>query len=109
MNRYLRYAAIIAITGAASAAVAKVVKAAHPALKGAETSSQAKLTLATARSTALKARPGRITDQEIEHEAGGTGLRYSFDIKNKGVAYEVGVDAGTGAVLENKLEGKNPD
>ena len=69
----------------------------------------AKVTLAQARATALKAHPGVITDQELEKEAGGTGLRYSFDIKNKGKTFEVGVDGRTGKVLENKAEGPNPD
>jgi uncharacterized membrane protein YkoI len=70
---------------------------------------QAKITLAQARSAALAARPGLITDQELEKERGGTGLRYSFDIKEKGKTFEVGVDARTGKVLENKAEGPNPD
>ena len=69
----------------------------------------AKITLAQARSTALAARPGQITDQELEKEHGGTGLRYSFDIKSSGKTFEVGVDARTGKVLENKAEGPNPD
>ena len=69
----------------------------------------AKVSLAQARRTALAAHPGVITDQELEKEGGGTGLRYSFDIKNKGKTFEVGVDARTGKVLENKAEGKNPD
>ena len=68
-----------------------------------------KITLAQARATAIAARPGRITDQELEKERGGTGLRYSFDIANKGKTFEVGVDARTGKVLENKAEGPNPD
>lgn len=58
---------------------------------------------------ALKARPGKITDRELEQERGGSGLRYSFDVKSRGMTYEVGVDAMTGKVLENDLEGKNPD
>ena len=69
----------------------------------------AKFTLAQARAIALKARPGDITDQELEKEKGGTGLRYSFDIKSAGVIYEVGVDARTGKVLENAKEGPHPD
>ncbi|MEP7130407.1 MAG: PepSY domain-containing protein [Sphingomicrobium sp.] len=68
-----------------------------------------KVSLAKARATALAARPGRITDQELEKESGGTGLRYSFDIKSKGKTFEVGVDGRTGKVLENKAEGPNPD
>ncbi len=69
----------------------------------------AKITITQAQATALKARPGKVTDRELEKEAGGSGLRYSFDIKAHGKAYEVGVDAQTGQVLENKAEGKNPD
>jgi uncharacterized membrane protein YkoI len=57
----------------------------------------------------LKAHPGKITDEELEKEKGGTGLRYSFDIKRGGRTQEVGVDAQTGNVLENKKEGSHPD
>lgn len=70
---------------------------------------QAKITLAQARATAVRAHPGVITDQELEKEHGGTGLRYSFDIKSHRKTFEVGVDARTGAVLENDAEGPNPD
>lgn len=76
---------------------------------GSELAPMAKVSLAQARATALKARGGTITDQELEKERGGTGLRYSFDIKSGAKTYEVGVDAKTGKVLENKAEGKNPD
>ena len=70
---------------------------------------EAKISIDQARSIALKAHPGKITDEELEQEAGGTGLRYSFDIKRGHVTQEVGVDAATGRVLENKAEGANPD
>jgi uncharacterized membrane protein YkoI len=79
------------------------------AFKGAELMPMAKVTLATATATALKARPGTITDSELEKEKGGSGLRYSFDITASAKKFEVGVDAKTGKVLENKAEGKNPD
>jgi len=70
----------------------------------------AKVSMAEAQSLALKARPGTITDQELEKEGGGSGLRYSFDIKGTDkVVYEIGVDAQTGAVLENDKESANPD
>ena len=72
-----------------------------------EQNAQIKMTEATA--LALKARPGTITDRELEREGGGSGLRYSFDIRDQGVTYEVGIDAMTGKVLENAPEGKNPD
>jgi uncharacterized membrane protein YkoI len=65
--------------------------------------------IAEARAIALKAHPAKITDEELEREAGGTGLRYSFDIISGSSTYEVGVDARTGRVLENAKEGKNPD
>ena len=70
---------------------------------------KAKINIAEARSIALKARHGTITDEELEKERGGSGLRYSFDIKNNKVTYEVGVDAKTGKVLENAREGRHPD
>ncbi len=70
---------------------------------------QAKVTIEHAREIALLAHPGKITDQELEQEGGGTGLRYSFDILSGKVTQEVGVDAMTGKLLENKAEGPNPD
>ena len=69
----------------------------------------AKVTMTEARAIAMKAHPGKITDEELEKEAGGSGLRYSFDIRDGKVTHEVGVDAQTGALLENKEEGPNPD
>jgi hypothetical protein len=76
---------------------------------GHELSPEAKITMAEAQAIALKARPGQITDRELEKEGGGSGLRYSFDVKAQGVTYEVGVDAKTGKVLENAKEGPHPD
>jgi|SRR5581483_4399181 len=70
---------------------------------------EASVTLDAARTIALNAFPGTIVDQELERESGGSGLRYSFDIKNGPVTQEVGVDAKTGAVLENSAEGPNAD
>jgi uncharacterized membrane protein YkoI len=71
--------------------------------------SLARLSLNDARAVALKARPGVIASQELEKERGGTGLRYSFDIRTPVGLREVGVDARTGAVLENSKEGAHPD
>ena len=79
------------------------------AYSGQELASQAKVGITEARAIALKAHPGKITDEELEKEKGGTGLRYSFDIKRGSVTQEVGVDAQTGKVLENKKEGPHPD
>ena len=69
----------------------------------------AKVSIEQARGIALQTRAGTITDEELEREKGGSGLRYSFDIKSGGAVYEVGVDAQTGEVLENKKEGPHPD
>ena len=82
---------------------------AAPAYHGQELAPQAKVSLEQARAIALKARDGQITDQELEQENGGSGLRYSFDIKKGKMTYEVGVDAKTGKVLENAPEGPYPD
>ena len=79
------------------------------AYSGQELSKQAKISLAAARTTALKIRAGKVTKQELEREPGGSGLRYSFVIKTGSKAYEVGIDARTGEVLENIVEGRNAD
>ena len=71
----------------ASAATMAFVMATTPAMAytGQELSKQAKVSITEARAIALKAHPGKITDEELEKEKGGTGLRYSFDIKRGGV------------------------
>ena len=102
MRNMIFVSAVALLLGTGVAAEAKPIV-------GANLMPQAKVTLDKARATALKAHPGVITDQELEKEAGGTGLRYSFDIKSKGKTFEVGVDGRTGKVLENKAEGPNPD
>lgn len=79
------------------------------AYTGEDLAKHAKVSIVEARAIALKAHPGKITDEELEKEAGGSGLRYSFDIRMGKVTQEVGVDAQTAVVLENKAEGKNPD
>ncbi len=79
------------------------------AYSGQQFAGQAKVTIDEARSIALKARPGTIKDQELEKEKGGSGLRYSFGIKSGNATFEVGVDAQSGEVLENKQEGAHPD
>jgi uncharacterized membrane protein YkoI len=79
------------------------------AYTGEKLAKNAKITMPQAEAIALKAHPGKITDEELEKETGGSGLRYSFDIKGTGAVAEVGVDAQTGDVLENAKEGPNPD
>ena len=95
----------------ASGAAMTLITATLPAMAytGQELAKHAKVSITEARAIALKAHPGKITDEELEKEAGGTGLRYSFDIKSDGAVHEVGVDAQTGTVLENKKEGPHPD
>jgi len=114
MHRYTKLSLLVAF--AAAGAVAYAANATdteqHANVKpytGEEFSKNAKITMVGARAIALKAHPGKITDEELEKEKGGSGLRYSFDIKDAAGTHEVGVDAKTGKVLENKLEGPNPD
>lgn len=75
----------------------------------AELAKQAKVQMPQAREIALKAYPGKIVKEELEQEKGGSGLRYSFDISNDKVTHEVGIDAKTGKVLENSVEGADSD
>ena len=81
------------------------------AYTGQELAKDAKITLEQARAIAFKAFHGKIIDEELEKEKGGSGLRYSFDIKGdkSTKTQEVGVDAVTGKVLENAPEGAHPD
>jgi uncharacterized membrane protein YkoI len=81
-----------------------------PALVFSQTPMQSKkISMPDARQIALKAYPGsKIMKEELEHERGGSGLRYSFDLKQGSKWREIGVDAMTGKILENKAEGANP-
>ena len=79
------------------------------AYPGEKLEKSAHITMEQAKTIALSAQSGQITDEELEKENGGSGLRYSFDIKNGSQTFEVGVDANTGKVLENAAEGSNPD
>ena len=63
----------------------------------------AKLTMAQAKDIALKAAPGTIVDSEYEDENGG--WRYSFDIRQGKMIHEIGVDANSGKIVEDKFEG----
>ncbi|HKJ83598.1 MAG TPA: PepSY domain-containing protein [Mariprofundaceae bacterium] len=79
------------------------------AFKGQALSNDAKISIEQARTTALKSCPGKISDEELEKEKGGSGLRYSFDMKNGKDVQEIGIDAVTGKVLESRKEGAHPD
>jgi uncharacterized membrane protein YkoI len=63
-----------------------------------------KVSMALARSIALKLAPGKIISSEYEKEGGA--WRYSFDIQQRGHVQEIGIDGQTGKVVENKSEGK---
>lgn len=69
---------------------------------------EAKLTMEQAREIALKARPGKIEEEELEKEKGR--LIYSFDIRDaQGILFEVEVDAKTGEVVSNKEDTEDDD
>lgn len=103
-------ATIIGLSLAGTALGGAALAAPAPqAYRGHALAAKAKVTMSQARAIALKARPGTITDAELEKEAGGSGLRFSFDIRSGGKPFEVGVDAQSGAVLENKAEGAHAD
>lgn len=89
------------IAGAATAASAIAQQAAHGDPK---LTAMAKLKPEAARAIVASTQAGTIKDWELEKEAGGSGLRYSFDIDVGGVIHEVGVDAANGKVLENVVE-----
>jgi len=107
-NTHLRSLA----TGAFALAFLGVAAVPAPALAytGQLFAKTAKVSMAQAEAIVAKEIPGgRITDRELEKEKGGSGLRYSFDVMAHGKTLEVGVDAMTGQVLENSLEGPHPD
>jgi uncharacterized membrane protein YkoI len=93
----------IVVCGAIAATAATTFSPAR-AFNGEELAAEAKIGLAEARAIALKVFAGTIASEELENERGGSGLRYSFDIKNGSVVHEVGVDAKTGRILENSVE-----
>jgi uncharacterized membrane protein YkoI len=93
----------------AIAALAATTFVASAESSTAELSKQAKIQMPQAREIALKAYPGKIVKEELEQEKGGSGLRYSFDITAGKITHEVGVDAKTGKLLENSIEGADND
>lgn len=92
MNKLSIFVAMIAAAGLAPAIAS-----------AASTKPPAKLSMAQARMVALKKAPGRVTDAEYENENGG--WRYSFDIRQGKRIHEIGVDANTGRIVEDKYEG----
>ncbi len=92
-----------------SAVLAALITGTALAFTGEKLLPQAKVALPQARTIALHTYPGKVVSEELEQESGGSGLRYSFVIHHKNVKHEVGIDAKTGAVLENAVERMNPD
>ena len=76
------------------------------ASSGKAADAQPKITMKQAQAIALQAFPGEIVKAELERE--GSGLRYSFDLRNGKRWREVGVDAMSGRVIENTPERANP-
>jgi uncharacterized membrane protein YkoI len=94
---------IMACAAIATSAATTITSPAR-AFTGEELAAEAKISLAEARAIALRVFAGTVVSEELEKEKGGSGLRYSFDIKNGAAVHEVGVDAKTGRILENILE-----
>jgi uncharacterized membrane protein YkoI len=63
------------------------------------------ISMARAKAMALHLAPGKIISSEYEKEGGI--WRYSFDIQQKNNVQEIGIDARTGKVVENKSEGRH--
>ena len=60
------------------------------AYTGQELAKHANINIKQFRSIALNAHPGKIIDQELEKERGGSGLRYSIDLKRGAVTQDIG-------------------
>lgn len=94
-------------TALAVALSAAVGLAAYPSSGLAAPAAQPRITMGQARAIALKTFPGQILHAELEHERGGSGLRYSFDMRHGNKGREVGVDAMSGRVLESSPQSPN--
>ena len=91
-----------ALAAALAATITGVALASYP---GQQYASRAHVSLQQARAIALRTVHGTIVSQELEYESGGSGLRYSVDVKTQEGVREVGVDASNGAILENTADG----
>jgi len=94
-----------AVSSAAAETQASMQNSAAPSdtgYVGENMAGEARIDIASARSRALSERPSEITSQSLQRRDGGSGLRYSFDIQSDGVNYEVGVDAVSGATLQDR-------
>ena len=109
MRKDFLAAMLMGVMAAAATAPARAGDAKAVPLTGKKYAKEATVGLDEARAAALKVFNGEIVGQELEKERGGSGLRYSFDIKNGRVTHEVGIDAKTGKVLEDSVEGAHHD
>ena len=100
LSKFVAFALALAFMGTVAPAFADPM----PKLTGQKLLPKAKVSPAQARAIALRAVHGTIVSQELEYEAGGSGLRYTIDLKTAAGTREVGVDAKTGAILENIAE-----
>ena len=96
--------ATIVVCGVMATGAAAIGVSTARAFTGEGLAKDATINLSEARAIALKVFDGEIASEELEKEKGGSGLRYSFDIKKGSVVHEVGVDAVTGRILENSVE-----
>lgn len=94
--------------GAAALGLVIATTAIASAYAGEALAPQALVRIEQARTMARNVVPGTILSEELEKEAGGSGLRYTFDIKGKSGVREVGIDAKTGTVLENTSDSVSP-
>ena len=103
MNRNSKsVVSLIAIAGTALALSCIGFAQEQPLTK--EDKASVKITMSAAKKIALDKHPGKVTTGELEKEAGV--LQYSFDIRTSGGMREVGINAITGEIVEDKLESK---
>lgn len=81
----------------------------YTAYAGEHSAGQVGLTMQQARDQAMQVAPGKIRSAELEREHGGSGLRYSFDIQTAHGLREVGIDAHSGKLLENRFENRKAE
>jgi uncharacterized membrane protein YkoI len=62
----------------------------------------ARISMDQARTIALTAASGAVADEEYEKENGA--WRYSFEFRQDGRIHEIGVDANSGAIIEDSWE-----
>jgi uncharacterized membrane protein YkoI len=86
--------------GIAAAALAGSASADTP-IKGHELLKHARIAPEQARTIALKAHPGQVTDAALERAPNGAGYLYAFTIKDPSGQSQVAVDANSGKVLPN--------